>query len=64
MKQLEEPADAGKKRSTVTRGTFDDDEEDRPIRKVRKAMTKLTITPSSMEVDKGEGSSAGDKGCA
>ena len=53
MKELDAPVHAGRKRTTVSRGTLVEDTQDRPIAKVRKALANLTIRSSAMDIDKG-----------
>ncbi|KAL1685165.1 hypothetical protein GGG16DRAFT_119140 [Schizophyllum commune] len=51
LKELEQPADQGKKRSTITHNSLSEDVDERPMYKVRKAMSKLSIRGAEMEVD-------------
>ncbi|KAI4294632.1 hypothetical protein K525DRAFT_290478 [Schizophyllum commune Loenen D] len=59
MKELDAPVHAGRKRTTVSRGTLVEDTQDRPIAKVRKALANLTIRSSAMDIDKGSRNGGG-----
>ncbi|KAI4516979.1 hypothetical protein K525DRAFT_274063 [Schizophyllum commune Loenen D] len=52
MKELDAPPQTGKKRAAVSRGALVEDARDRPIAKVRKAMAKLSIRSTAMDIDK------------
>ncbi|KAI5823297.1 hypothetical protein K523DRAFT_334129 [Schizophyllum commune Tattone D] len=52
LKELEQPADQGKKRSNITHNSLSEDVDEHPMYKVRKAMSKLSIHGSDMDVDK------------
>ncbi|KAL1671618.1 hypothetical protein EV122DRAFT_284756 [Schizophyllum commune] len=61
LRQLDEVATGSKKRTTVARGLLIEDSEERPVAKVRRAMSTLSIHGAAMDVeeadDRGEGSS-------
>ncbi|KAL1674013.1 hypothetical protein EV122DRAFT_282433 [Schizophyllum commune] len=61
LRQLDELAVGSKKRTTVARGLLVEDSEERPVGKIRRAMSTLSLHGVAMDVedgeDKGEGSS-------
>ncbi|KAI4518458.1 hypothetical protein K525DRAFT_272642 [Schizophyllum commune Loenen D] len=62
IKQLDEASKINKKRTSISRGLLVEDQEDRPVGKVRRALAKLDIEGGAMDVEEsggpsGEGSS-------
>ncbi|KAI4517646.1 hypothetical protein K525DRAFT_273416 [Schizophyllum commune Loenen D] len=57
MKELDEVSKISKKRTSISRGLLVEDQEDRPVGKVRRALAKLDIEGGAMDVEDNAGPS-------
>ena len=54
LRQLDEATVGSKKRPAVARGLLTEDSEERPVGKIRKAMSTLSLHGVAMDVEEGE----------